>query len=332
MLSFFYEVIYKSDKTCMKNSKSLMNRLKKYLKDPLFLFRLSTALKITLIPAFSFFLVMAMMWLFVHMNLIFFEANGFLESESLKQAYYDFIYGSLTNYYIGCCMFLSCLFFLGNYIAGLMLRPFESLSDYCEKAQNNLFAPYAPDLFSDLRLMTKISEYFFQYLYDCREKGYLHSIEVPKRFTKIRSPKFEKTYFFHFGLFLGAIGIFSSISLYMFSIDVQEKIIELSLQTLNYSESVMYFLEKEKYFVNIVLWTSISLQMFSYSLLTVNLCSKISSPSFGVFSTMRSFMKGNFSARVHLIGYGFLRPHCRRINKYLDYVQREIERKNKKVG
>jgi len=115
----------------MKNYK----KLKKYILDPLFLFRLSTAMKITLIPALSFFIVAGIMWLFVHMNLIFFEANGFLELGSLRDAYYDYIYGNLTGYYKWGLIYLAFLFFLGNYIAGLMLRPFKALSDYCEKAQ-----------------------------------------------------------------------------------------------------------------------------------------------------------------------------------------------------
>jgi len=124
----------------------------------------------------------------------------------------------------------------------------------------------------------------------------------------------------------------------MFSVDIQDQIIQLSLKTLKHSESVSYFLEQESHFVNIILWGSIVLQMVAYTMLTINLYSKISSPSFGVVSTFRSFLKGNFSARVHLIGYGFLRHYCRTVNKYLDHIQRSVsnpaksQTKNRKVG
>jgi len=322
----------------MKTKKKSFKVIRNYLLDPLIQFRFFTAFKITLIPVLSFFIVFAIMWLFVRMNLIFFEANGFLELGELKEVYYDYIYGGLTDYYFGFAIYTIVLFFLGNYISGLLLRPFKALSDYCEKSQVDDSASYSPDLFSDLKNMTRISEFFFQFIQDCQSKNELKAIKVPELFTQIHRPKFEKTYFAHFLLFLGAIGFFSSIALYMFSVDIQSQIIQLSLKTLNHNESVSYFLEKGSYFVNFVLWGSMVLQMFLYTILATNLYAKISPPSFGVFSTMRSFMKGNFSARVHLIGYGFLRHYCRTINKYLDHVQRamnnhgKVSKQNKKVG
>ena len=121
----------------------------------------------------------------------------------------------------------------------------------------------------------------------------------------------------------------------MLAVDIQSQIVKLSISTINQSESVSYFLKEEGQLLSYVLWTSICLQMFFYTLLSFNMYSCVSGPAFGIFSTMRSFIKGNHSARVHLIGYGFLRDHCRTMNKYLDHVQRKfnnLQKEGKKTG
>jgi hypothetical protein len=41
---------------------------------------------------------------------------------------------------------------------------------------------------------------------------------------------------------------------------------------------------------------------------------------------MRSFMKGNHSSRVHLVGYTHLREYTRKLNKYLDYIQNNFSK------
>ena len=40
-------------------------------------------------------------------------------------------------------------------------------------------------------------------------------------------------------------------------------------------------------------------------------------------------MKGNYQARVHLIGFNHIRAHGRALNKYLDYICKEIEQHKK---
>ena len=311
------------------NKANYFHRVKKELTNDLFLFRMKTSLKIVLIPFLSYSLVFFMIWFFLKINLVFFEAHGYLGVSELREAYFDYIYSDLFNYFFSFIGFIALLFVLGNYIAGLMIRPFKTLSAYCEKAQLDKKASYSPDLFSDLSLMTKYSEFFFQHLSACRSSGELSTAEVPQHFTKIHKPKFEKTYFAHFCLFLGAICLVSSIGIHMLTVDIRSQIVQLSISSLNQSDSISYFLEQEGELLSIILWVAISLQAFFYTILSLNLYHQVSGPAFGIFSTMRSFTKGNFSARIHLIGYSFLRDYCRVINKYLDHVQRKFNNHGK---
>jgi hypothetical protein len=71
---------------------------------------------------------------------------------------------------------------------------------------------------------------------------------------------------------------------------------------------------------------SIILIAIFYIALGFHLYEKVSGAAFGIFSTMRSFMKGNRFSRVHLVGYAYIRDYTRKFNKYLDYMQNNFDK------
>ena len=75
---------------------------------------------------------------------------------------------------------------------------------------------------------------------------------------------------------------------------------------------------------------SIVLVAFSYLALGFHLYDKVSGAAFGIFSTMRSFMKGNYFSRVHLVGYAYIRDYTRKLNKYLDHIQNNFDKQKPK--
>jgi hypothetical protein len=79
-----------------------------------------------------------------------------------------------------------------------------------------------------------------------------------------------------------------------------------------------------------IIGLTIALISFSYILLGLHLYSKVSGAAFGIFSTMRSFMKGNYSSRVHLVGFAHIREYTRKLNKYLDYIQNNFTKEQSK--
>jgi hypothetical protein len=64
-----------------------------------------------------------------------------------------------------------------------------------------------------------------------------------------------------------------------------------------------------------------------YFLLASHLYHGVAAPAFAVFATMRAFLKGSYNQRVHLIGFPALRLQTRKLNKYLDWVDRNLVQK-----
>jgi len=310
----------------MKKSIAKRLKLNKLFKGEDSKFFLANSLKVSSVYLLTSVFAIYSIWLVLSLNNVFFEANGFMGIEELKNVYFDFIAARVLHNVAYVFGFYIILFFAGMYLTKVLLRPFEIIGDYCTNVIDNKNEVYNPDTFSDYKLLTRFSEFFFQYISDARKNKELTSNTIPPTFSKIHGPVFDRVFFFHFTLFISIITLVSSIFLMVITTDSYDSMVELAVKTIpNTGNNVAYFLKNQKFLFESVQIYSICILVISYFFLAFHLYSKVSGPVFGFFSTMRSFLKGNHSARVHLVGYPHIRPFSRAFNKYLDAVCRELE-------
>jgi len=219
---------------------------------------------------------------------------------------------------------------LGWYVSSLILRPFKLIGDYCDQVLKGEKAEYNQDLFTDVRLLTSFCDYFFNCMENALKNKLFTPLEVLKKYQKIHAPVFEKSFFIQFFLLILVTSVAGGIGIYYLTVEIYMDLIALSIQALK-SEPVgrYFFSEQKEIFIQIV-----NIVMVIYLVMNFFLCmhfhSLISGPAFAVFSTMRSFLKGNFDSRIHIIGSRYLRDHIMKINKYLEYIQKNVElHKNK---
>jgi hypothetical protein len=287
------------------------------------IFVLKTALKVVGIGLFNLFFIFFTIYSLLKVNSIFFEAHGYSSAQELRSAYYQFVLSASLEYLPWLLLFFVMLFFAGVYVANKLLRPFNGISNYCEKALESENASYDIDSFSDFKLLTRFSEYFFSYVNLCREEKKLRKHSIPPQYTKIHGPVFDRVFFFHFLLLISIICIFTLVVMNIITSEIYEGLIELAIQTLKTKDHpTRQFLLGQAGLFDMITWLSMLTTSVLYLLLSAHLYSLVSGAAFGVFATMRSFMKGNYSARVHLLGYTYVRPFTRNFNKFLDYLQR----------
>lgn len=308
----------------MKLKDVLLNRY----NDEEFMFKFGTGLKFTTI-SFCFLLsVLLFTYLLLNINLIYFVAQGYPGASEFREAFYDFVYSSLVDevpYVIGAMIFI---FFLGFYLSSIMLRPFKVIGQYCEERLANNAHYYTPDYLSDLKLLTTFSVFFFSKIDEAKARGKLEKIDVPSDFTRIHKPVFEKNFFFNYLFIIAIFALLTSVGIFVLNNVIREQIFILSQKllsnSLNVNKGMRYFIEEQFSVADIAVYFFIFLHILMYCLFGVHLYGKVSGPAFAVFATMRSFLKGNYHNRVHLIGFAYLRDDCRKINKYLDYIQKNL--------
>ena len=309
----------------MKLKTRILNRL----NDDEFMFKLLTGLKFVFISLGFTFSVLLFTYLLMKIDLIYFVANGYPGASEFQEAFYDFIYSALidkTPFVMVAILFIFCL---GYYLANIMIRPFKVISKYCEERLSNKANYYSPDYFSDLKLLTTFSVFFFSHVDEAKSRGRLSKIEVPQDFTRIHKPIFEKNFFFNYFFIIVIFALLASVGILVINNTIREQIFELSQKFLTSnavvgSKGIRYFIEEQFSVANIAVYFFLVMHILAYCLFGIHLYGKISGPSFAVFATMRSFIRGNYHNRVHLIGHYYLRDDCRKINKYLDYIQKNL--------
>lgn len=298
---------------------------KSLIKNEEAVFRLKTTLKMTLIPIISGCVMWGFLYVLLKLNLYYFEAYGFQGWRQFEVAYYQFIVGRLSYLAPYAAGFLIVIIFTGLYVSDLLLRPFRTIGEYCERMTNGVEASYDPDFFTDLKLLTSFSELFFLNIHNVRKAGRkLDAIDIPRKYTRIHQPVSETAFFLQYFLYILIVSICAYLALYILAVDLHQAIINLAHETLKQNSSMNYFFQRQGEVLQDVLIAVMIGHLLLYVGLARHLYYKVCGPAFGVFATMRSFLKGNHSARVHLIGYYYLRTHCRRLNKFLDQAEKEL--------
>ena len=293
-------------------------------------FILFTGLKVVAISMLVNMIVYSFLFQVMRLNHAFFKANGF--SDIIEESvFYDYILSEVIENLTLFFVFHIFLFFIGTYVGWLILRPFRTIGEYCESVLETPNTIYKVEEYSTYKLLTRFSEFFFEYLRESRNKGVISTNSIPPQYAKIHHPVTDKIFMLHFGLLLVIIGICTSLFMIENTSMIFHNMVDLANKTLTNSKVSNRFFNNQMFVIDDTVTLSILLIIIFYMALGVHLYEKVSGAAFGIFSTMRSFMKGDHSSRVHLVGYAYIRGYTRKLNKYLDYVENYFD-KNKPKG
>lgn len=307
-----------------------IQELKKVFKTEDTRFLLYTGLKVSGISFVINIVVYTYLFQVMRLNYAFFKAQGNFPGLDDESIFHNYLIteaaGNLTIFLV----FHIILFFLGTYVGWLILRPFRIIGEYCEEVIENPNAIYKVDEFSTYKLLTRFSEFFFEYLRETRRKGEIITNSIPPQFSRIHKPVADRIFMLHFGLLLIIVAISSNVFIIENAGAIYEAMVELATRTIKDQNVANRFFSNQLFIMEDLTTFTIILFTFSYLSLGFHLYEKVSGAAFGIFSTMRGFMKGNYFSRVHLVGYAYIRDYTRKLNKYLDYIQNNFEKEKPK--
>jgi len=262
------------------------------------------------------------------------KSKGFAEFDrDFKESFVDYLLGNSISFLGPIMGVMIVLFFLGVYISNVLVRPFRFVSLHCENVLKNPHAEFEPDWLSGYRLFTRFAELFFsQFSFKKIMNGPPQDIYLPKYYARIHRPVIDWIFVSHFTIVMIVMTMISSITiiglndalynaLLAFIISYANVNVSGSIEMLQYQNKLLYTMYVPVMVISIILNFLLAFYMYN----------KVSGAAFGVFSTMRSFLKGNYSARIHLIGYNVLRDSTRTINKYFEYLEGKLKTEKKDV-
>jgi hypothetical protein len=287
-------------------------------------FELQNAMQMTLILTAILAFFFYQLWILIYFNTIVFESFSVVNVTEVRGAMLDFIFSAVISeapMIFGCYILV---FFMGIYISSFMTRPFRDLSDYSRLVIDKPNTEYIPDYFSDYKYLTRFAEHFFSTVKKIKNRSELDNSYVSKYYAKIHSPMVDKNFILHFLLLMMIPCVATSIISVQVAEGVLEQVNLLSLNHFKSSNQILVILANQISIMDNILYSLVVLSVVLYVLLSFSMYQKVSGATFAVFSTLRSFLKGNPSARVHLIGHKYLREHTRNINKYLEHLDKNL--------
>lgn len=305
------------------------NELRKGIKHEDSKFLVETGIKVSFISLFVSFVVYSSMFQVMRLNYAFFKASGIPDLLD-EEVFFDYLMTEALENLSILFGFHIVLFFVGAYVGWLILRPFKRMGDYCDAVIDSPNTVYYVDEFSTYRLFTRFSEFFFEHIRESRKRGEIHSNTIPPQYLKIHQPVSDQIFMLHFGLLLVIVAISSTLFIVENSSHMFTSMVELATKLLTNSRVSHRYLVQQMFVLDDLIRLTIGLVTVSYLALGLHLYTKVSGAAFGIFSTMRSFMKGNYTSRVHLIGYPHVRDYTRKLNKFLDYLENNLVKQSPK--
>ena len=217
------------------------------------------SLGITLIVYWFLFQIM-------RLNHAFFKSHGFPEFGEGSPFFDHIIQEAVENIPV-LFAFHIFLFFIGVYVGWIILRPFRKMGEYCEEALENPNAVYDVEQFSTYGLLTRFSEFFFEFLRESRKRNVISNNSIPPQYSKIHKPVFDKIFMLHFGILLVIISIASAVFIIENSSSVFESMVELATKTLSDQKGVSRYFSEQMFILDDIVGLTVTLITFSYILL-----------------------------------------------------------------
>ncbi len=292
---------------------------KNYKDDPEIRFRIQVAFKFAIIPILSFVILLLLSYVLLNTLLLIMDAHDADKNFITKGLMWDFVSSSVVSTVPWIMGLFVSLFILGLALGSYVIRPFRTIAEYCDKKLSGQEASYDPGFYTDLKLLSSFAEWFFHTVEVVDDRK---EIRLPSRYKGIHRPVFESNFFIHNFTITILVTIVTALTIHYLSLEVFEDVVDI-VNEIYIKEFALKKLLSNLYAIFILISNiAILSNIFMYIAFAINLYSKISTPAFGIFATMRSFISGRRTSRVHLIGYPYIRNHTRILNKYLDQIDR----------
>ncbi|EQC47300.1 hypothetical protein [Bacteriovorax sp. Seq25_V] len=309
--------------------KNIVDNLKVMFRDEHALFRVSMGLKFALIPTLSLMFAILLNYIILRVTISTLMSFENVRDFVIVDILYLFIEKSVVDIIPWFILLFWILLILGMFLANVVIRPFKIIGDYCEQKVKGQTVSYDPEFVTNLKLLSSFSEWFFSTIDVMKEVGDIREVKIPEKYKRIHQPVFETSFFLYTSLVVTIATALTAILTLYANYEVFNGVVEVVREFFVNKAELKTFLVKLNEVYSLISIFIVAFNIIAYLFFCIYLYSKISTPAFGFFATMRSFISGRHSNRVHLIGYPFVRKYTRSLNKYLDELERSALESNK---
>ena len=255
---------------------------------------LRTAFRITLVPLLTLSLISYSLWIYLEMNYSFFLANGFFPDPEMKQVFVDSLMASQIDFLPWVAGFIVSVFFVGLFVAHLVLRPFGRVVQLCQEVLSGEAPDTDLDPFHRRKLVLRAALLFNQYVHSEEEE-----CAVPEDLEKIRGPVSDYVFYFQYGLCIAILSAFTGIAIYLTIEHLHDQIVTTAMELLQANKSIGTFLTSQRESMNVIGWVCTAFSVGLYALLSKGIIREVEGVSYGYLRDIRDITSGDHAKRLH---------------------------------
>jgi hypothetical protein len=258
-------------------------------------FTLKTALLVTSVPVLMIAMVVYSIWLLLSMNYSYFRASGFpLDNNSLND-FINYVAQSQLEYLPFVGLFIVAVFFIGIFLSYIILRPFAQLSEMCEEIKNARGEKIKIIGLSKKKVLIKIGDFLCKYAESCKNNT---KIEIPDEIQKIKGPMMDVVYYFQFFCIMLILNLVTIGSIYVFTEQLQNAIVETAVATLNAPKGMSVFLSSQKEVFDLIILVPSVVSCLIYVLLSRLIINKVQGVTYAYVRDICDVARGNTKRRL----------------------------------
>lgn len=279
-----------------------------------------TASKMTAVPLFFFGLFGYSIWNLMELTYNFFAANGFHTGEEFKEAFYQTIFGDISNYIPIFTIAFGAVFLIGLSVAWLALRPFGHIEKHIAKLNDNPNEELAVQGLNKNKLLYQVSRIFFKYIQMVEANGKAPKIKLPQHLENLNKPALDKVFLLQYALVVAGLGIMTSLLLYSFSTEFYNQIVDNSNELLAGDMVVNYFIREEVVLLEKIRNFTIFGIIMGYISISFSIIKSVDGVSYGFARDMVRIMSGEHDVKLRPRYADPGKSMANSINDYLDHV------------
>jgi hypothetical protein len=259
---------------------------------------LKTAFKVTSVPFVTTLLLAYSLWMYVELNYSFFLANGFANGPEMKEAFWDNLLMEQVDYLPLLGLFFIAVFFLGLFLAHLVLRPFTYVRNMCEDILNGEPVDSENGFLNAKKLVVKAALVFFDYLSKQDKSDNEGEFDFPKELERIQSPKPDGVFYLQYGVFLLFLTVITIFAATFTLHHMHETIVATALNMLKPTTSLNTFLISQQSHLDVIVAVLTALTIFLYTVLSRSIIRDIEGVSYSYLRDIRDITSGDHSRRL----------------------------------
>ena len=287
-------------------------------------FTLKTAMLITLVPVLMMGLIVYSVWLLLSMNHSYFLANGFpLDSLTLED-FMSYLLESQLDYlpYLG--LFFISVFFIGMFLSYLVLRPFYQLMEMCQEIKNAKGEKIKIIGLGNRKLLIKVGNFLCQYSDAQKNKK---TCEIPDELKRVNGPAMDFVFYFQFFCIMSILTAITVTSIYVFTHQLHESIIQAAFNILKSPKGMSLFLSSQDRVFELIVLVPSLISVVMYGLIARLIISRIQGVTYAYVRDICEVASGNTARRLTPREEDPGRQAAQAVNEVLDMYHPRLQAK-----